>query len=129
MKYAIPGEVLLKRKRTEILIDKKKAGTVYDCDFDCEKGKVFVTDRNGNLILKKTGYTLGISMAVLNRVRDLHNVKYIIIRYLTEKRDYQYFFTNIQEWYDSEIVYWWGTDEQKHIPISKLRDYQPERVK
>lgn len=118
-------EIVKARKWSRVKLGSRKIGTIYYCDLDNKKSKLyFVTRRTTSHVMKKIFKgSVGISIAVLNKIETNHNVEDIILLFENINKT-EYYLTTTKDWRESPLERAYGADIQKFIPIDKLRENQ-----
>jgi len=126
-------KLLNSKKWANIEIDGRKCGQIIMAILESnnKKGKylIYVSYRNSSHVMKKKfPGSFGMSIAVLDKLQNIHHVPNIIIKYERQDGKFEYYMSKVNDWLKSEKEYYNGLDKQKFLSIMELQNFQLEVV-
>ncbi len=83
---------------------------------------IYLTWRNGKTIfVKKCPGSFGMSEVVLEKLRDIHKVKTVIIEYFKADSTYEYLLSEVSDWFEFGKDHKDGLDKQKLLHVSRMK--------
>lgn len=131
-------KIIQSRKWANIELDGRKCGTIYKVkiegynisgNIEYKYYNMYVSHRNASHVMKKwhPGH-IGMSEVILTKLKILHHVKLIIIKYEKTTGEIEYYITKVSDWLDSPITKYDGTDKQYFLYLPDLLNHKVEVI-